>query len=277
MTIPPLVQTLPFAAWILLAALGFGSFVFVAVTQASSDATIGYVRFMAATAALLGFLALLALPQLGSGAALILHDDRPAGRLLNEAGQSWFVIVAMAYIVLVTRRRATLILGGAGVIAAVAALGGIAYSWAPTPADAVPLAVQLVVLSLATGGSMAAIVLGHWYLVTPKISERPLILQCRLLLATLVLQALLFVVWTTLGGGPGQTAFGAFSGPNLLLVVLRLLVTIAFPIALVWMAWRTAVTRSMESATGLLYINFAAILAGTIGAAALYVSSGILV
>ena len=51
----------------------------------------------------------------------------------------------------------------------------------------------------------------------------------------------------------------------------------AFPIVLVWMAWRTALTRSMESATGLLYINFAAVLAGTIGAAALYVSSGILV
>ena len=69
-----------------------------------------------------------------------------------------------------------------------------------------PLLVQLAVLSFVTGGSMAAIVLGHWYLVTPKISERPLILQCRLLLAGLILQALLFVTWTTLGGGPGQTA-----------------------------------------------------------------------
>jgi hypothetical protein len=43
------------------------------------------------------------------------------------------------------------------------------------------------------------------------------------------------------------------------------------------MALRTAQTRSMESATGLLYINLAAVLAGTIGAAALYVSSGLLV
>jgi hypothetical protein len=42
------------------------------------------------------------------------------------------------------------------------------------------------------------------------------------------------------------------------------------------MAWRTAMTRSMESATGLLYINLAAVMAGTIGATALYVSSGLL-
>ena len=68
------------------------------------------------------------------------------------------------------------------------------------------LLVQLAVLSFVSGGSMAAIVLGHWYLVTPKISEKPLILQCQMLLAGLIVQALLFVVWTTLGGGPGQGA-----------------------------------------------------------------------
>ena len=68
-----------------------------------------------------------------------------------------------------------------------------------------------------------------------------------------------------------------FTAGPVLLVALRLLVTIAFPIVLVWMAWRTATTRSMKSATGLLYINFAAVLAGTIGAAALYTANGILV
>jgi hypothetical protein len=136
--------------------------------------------------------------------------------------------------------------------------------------------VQLVVLSLATGGSLAAVILGHWYLVTPKISEKPLILQSRMLMAVVALQVALFIVWTTLGGGPGQDAFDAFTGGNLLLVVLRLVVTLLFPLVLCWMAWRTALTRSMESATGLLYINLAAVMAGTIGAAALYVSSGLL-
>ena len=140
-----------------------------------------------------------------------------------------------------------------------------------------PLLVQLVTLSIATGGSLAAVILGHWYLVTPRISERPLILQSRLLLATFIVQALLFVTWTTLGGGPGQDAWDAFSGSNALLVVMRGAVTIAFPAVLAYMALRTAQTRSMESATGLLYINLAAVMAGTIGAAALYVSAGLLV
>jgi hypothetical protein len=143
--------------------------------------------------------------------------------------------------------------------------------------DAVPFAVQLGILSAVTGGSMAAIALGHWYLVTPKLSERPLTLEIRMLLAALVVQALLFVVWTTLGGGVDQSAWEALSGPSALLVYLRGGITILFPLILVFMALRTAQTRSMESATGLLYINLAAVLAGTIGAAALYVSTGLLV
>jgi hypothetical protein len=119
-------------------------------------------------------------------------------------------------------------------------------------------------------------VLGHWYLVTPKISDRPLVLQSKLLIGIVGLQVLLFIVWTTLGGGPGQDAFDAFSGGNLLLVILRLVVSLLFPLVLCLMAWKTALTRSMESATGLLYINLAAVMAGTIGAAALYISSGLL-
>jgi len=46
---------------------------------------------------------------------------------------------------------------------------------------------------------------------------------------------------------------------------------------LTWMAWRTAITRSMESATGLLYIEFALVMASTIVAAALLFGEGMLV
>jgi hypothetical protein len=169
-------------------------------------------------------------------------------------------------------------------LAAVAGVGFVAltiiaaaFGWAVTSTDAVPLAVQLSSLTTITGGSTAAVVLGHWYLVTPKISIQPLVLQTRLLVAVLIVQGLLFVVWTTLGGGVGHAAWEAFTGPSALLVYLRGLITVGFPIVLAYMAYRTALTRSMESATGLLYINLAAVLAGTIGAAALYVSVGLLV
>jgi hypothetical protein len=264
-------------AWILLATLAFGGFVFVVVTRQLSDVTPGYVRFVAVMSAVLAILTLLTTGGLTASDALAIRPGTSDDASLISLVLVVFVVMSIAYLFAANNKRAAGVIGAIGIVTGLVVFARAALAWAPTTADAVPLVVQLAVLSLATGGSLAAIVLGHWYLVTPKISEQPLILQCRLLLGTLIAQALLFVVWTTLGGGPGQAGFSVFTTGPVLLVALRLLVTIAFPIVLVWMAWRTATTRSMESATGLLYINFAAVLAGTIGAAALYTANGILV
>ena len=60
-------------------------------------------------------------------------------------------------------------------------------------------------------------------------------------------------------------------------VSARLLVGLVFPLVVSWAAIQTARTRSMESATGLLYINVGTIAAGTILAAGLYFGAGLLV
>ena len=62
-----------------------------------------------------------------------------------------------------------------------------------------------------------------------------------------------------------------------LFVWLRLIVGLIFPLVVSWAAVQTARTRSMESATGLQYINVGSILAGTIVAAGLYFGAGLLV
>jgi hypothetical protein len=136
--------------------------------------------------------------------------------------------------------------------------------------------VELLVLAAATGGCLAAMVLGHWYLVTPHLSERPLVLGARLLTAVIAVQLLLFIVWSAAGVGSGRP-FGALVGSAAVFVWLRLLVGLLFPLVLSWMAWQTARTRSMESATGLLYLDLAAVAAGTIVAAGLWLGPGILV
>ena len=66
-------------------------------------------------------------------------------------------------------------------------------------------------------------------------------------------------------------------GPWALFVWLRLIVGLVFPLIVSWAAIQTARTRSMESATGLLYINVGTIAAGTILAAGLYFGAGLLV
>ena len=89
-----------------------------------------------------------------------------------------------------------------------------ALAWGGGPLGAVPLLLQLAVLAVATGGVFAAMILGHWYLVTPKLPEAPLILIARLLLAVVALQVVLFAVWVATGAGPAASApFGVLVGP----------------------------------------------------------------
>jgi hypothetical protein len=66
------------------------------------------------------------------------------------------------------------------------------------------------------------------------------------------------------------------SGPWAQFVWLRLLVGLIFPLVVSWAAIQTARSRSMESATGLLYINVGSIAAGTILAAGLYFGAGLI-
>lgn len=278
MPIQTVAHALPFVNWITLVALAGGTFAFVALAGHLTDATRGYLTFTAVCAALLAALALLAdlsLPAPDVNMAII---AAPAGlETLRRAGLALFALAGVIYAVVVARgwrRDAFAALGIAmfGVALVAAALG-----WAATAADAVPFLLQLAVLAAAAGGSLAALVLGHWYLVTARISTRPLVLLTRALAIVVFIQLLLFGVWALFGGGPGQAAFESLTGSAALYGWLRLIVSLVFPLVLIVMARKTAQTRSMESATGLLYIAIAAIAAGTIGAAALYVTQGILV
>ena len=47
-------------------------------------------------------------------------------------------------------------------------------------------------------------ILGHWYLVTPKLPEAPLILFARVLTGVVAVQVVLFVAWVATGAGPGR-------------------------------------------------------------------------
>jgi hypothetical protein len=273
----------PYVYWILLVALGLGAFAFVAVTAYVSDATRGYLGFTAACAVVLvglGLLADLALPDPPRFTPTLVI--RPAGApvdLVRRLALAGFAVLGMIYVVGVGRRvdRGRLAaLGLAALASGASALMAAAFGWAPDVDHGVPLAVQMVLLTLASGGALAALVLGHWYLVTPKVSERPLLLQTRLLTGVIGLQLGVFAAWALFGGGPGQQAFEVLTGDAALFGWLRLVVTLVFPLTLVAMARATARTRSMESATGLLYIALAAILAGTIGAATLFLAAGLL-
>jgi hypothetical protein len=267
--------SLAYINWTLLVTLALGIFTTVVVARMTVGATRGYLAFTALCAVVAGLLALLADLSLPVPTGLVI-EPAPGLDPARRAALAVFVALATAYLLVLSRGGRAPWLAGAGIGAGSVALILAAIGWAPGLAAGVPLAVQFLVLSAATGGVLAAMILGHWYLVTPRLSTEPLVLISRLLTAVVAVQLALFVTWTALGAGSGRP-FGALIGGSALFVWLRLLVGLVFPLAVSWMAVRTARSRSMESATGLLYIDTAAIVSGTIVAAGLYYAAGLLV
>ena len=272
-------QNLAFINWTVLAGLAFGTYAAIMLLRRRTAATRGYLGFVTACAIGFGVLAWLsdgALPTSAGSSPIAVDPSFDVPRRLGLAA-----FCALAALGLILRRARPDVapaveLGALG--AAVVTLAAGALGWGGGAVGAIALLVELAVLFAATGGVFAAMILGHWYLVTPKLPEAPLILLARLLFAVIAVQVGLFVAWVATGAGPARAApFSALTGPWALFVWLRLIVGLIFPLIVSWAAVQTARTRSMESATGLLYINVGTIAAGTILAAGLYFGAGLLV
>ena len=275
-------QNLAFVNWTLLTGLALGTYAAVVMLARRTTATPGYLRFTTLCALGFGVLAWIsdgALPASLADSPVVVD---PAWDGPRRAALLLFTVLVAAGLVVgrlgAAGPRAAAATRWAALTAAVAALLFGALAWGDTPLGAVSLLVQLAVVSAAIGGVFAAMILGHWYLVTPKLPEAPLILLARVLLAVVVAQVVLFVAWTATGAGPADVApFSSLTGPWALFVWLRLIVGLVFPLIVCWASVQTARSRSMESATGLLYINVGSIAAGTILAAGLYFGAGLLV
>lgn len=265
--------------WTLLVSLALGSFGVVVLLRLTTDATRGFLGFTAGSAAVLGLLALLTDMSLDPPDGLAIVAAPGLVDTLRQVALLIFSVASAVFVVALRRGSRSSVVGLVGLTAGVTALALASFGWAPSWAEAVPLLLQFLVLAVATGGSLAALVLGHWYLVTPRLSQRPLVLAARLLTFTVALQVLLFLTWGAFGTGTatGQPPFNVLAGESALFVWLRLIVSLLGPLILGYMAVRTARSRSMESATGLLYIALAAVVSGTIVAAGLAYGSGLLV
>jgi hypothetical protein len=271
-------ESLAFINWTVLTALAAGTFAAVVAGRQLTEATKGYLGFTALSAALFAALAALADTGLpGLSPQLAVRAD-PAWELPRRLALGALPVVAAIYGIALLRGRRATPLGLAGLGVAGLALVAGALSWGGGGLESLLLIVELAALAAVLGGVWAAMVLGHWYLVTPRLPEAPLVRFARWLALALAVQLVLFFAWLGMGAGPaGTPAFAALAGPWALFVWLRLLVGLVFPLIVSWAAIQTARTRSMESATGLLYINVGTIAAGTILAAGLYFGAGLLV
>jgi hypothetical protein len=270
-------ESLAFINWTVLTTLGSGAFAAVVAGRFRTDATRGYLAFTAFSAAGFALLAGLAdsgLPVLSP--ALAVRAD-PAWEGPRRVALLALPVIAAVYGVALLRGARAAPIALAGLAAAALALVAGALSWGGGGLASLLLLVELAGLAAVLGVVWAAMILGHWYLVTPRLPEAPLVRFARWLGLGLALQLALFVAWLGFGAGPaGVPAFAALVGPWALFIWLRLLVGLVFPLVVSWAAIQTARSRSMESATGLLYINVGTIAAGTILAAGLYFGAGLL-
>ena len=190
--------------WTVLAALAVGTFAVVVLARLATPATKGYLAFTAFSAAGFGFLAYLSDTGLPSIAAASPVSADPAFDVPRRAALALFTVLALVTTIVRGGRANAPVLPGSPRPACGGVMRSGALTWGGGPLGAVPLAIQLLVLAAATGGVFAAMILGHWYLVTPKLPEAPLVLVSRRLLWIVALQVVLFVGWVGLRGGPRQ-------------------------------------------------------------------------
>jgi hypothetical protein len=122
--------------------------------------------------------------------------------------------------------------------------------------------------ALALGGVDAAMLLGHWYLVTPKLSSAPLRRASLIVVAALILQAGLVAVTIARG-----QLVGALESSLGVAIAIRIGVGIAMTLGLVAGAWWTA-RMNTQSSTGLLYVGLGTVLAGEVAARVVFYLTG---
>jgi DMSO reductase anchor subunit len=187
-----------------------------------------------------------------------------------------------------------LLSGIATVVAGLATLFVMAMIYRPLGGSAfggVFLILSFFAAAFALGGVLTAMWLGHWYLVTPALSEKPLLFSTTIVLIAIVAQ----IIFSVLAGpssaaalqahGHYNSSSSAVTAPaannkvpknevkpaNAPVITplstntigwLRILVSFIMPLVLGVLAWKLVRDRSFQSATGMLYLIVVLTLAG---------------
>jgi hypothetical protein len=255
------IEALLFVNWIFWAAISAGTLLVVGLSELAGGTTRGYRLFMA------GLLAVFAAILVASDLALPPDTAASATEELRRPLTIAFAAGTGAYLVAsIARWPRTWLAIGAGVLGLVA----LVVLAAAGGTRSVPIfASQLVLAAVALGAVNAGMLLGHWYLVTPKLSPTPLRRMMWLLIGALVLQGLAFGLALVLVGTD------PLEGNLAWLTWLRLGVGIVLPIIATVLALLATRAASLQASTGLLYIGLALVMAGSIAGASLAYLTGV--
>ena len=267
-------QALPQAAFFLLLEAAVGGTIALFWVHLRGEVPRGFTLFTGACLLVCGALAIWlrsAFP------AAVGSDVDAAARLWLQAERILaiaFVLLLAVYLLALRSKRAQRI---SSILGPLVPLVGLASVWAASLAAAngqlfgfgEPLAV--LAGTVALGSALTGLSLGHWYLVSPTLSIRPLIGLTFMCLGAVVVQLVLLPVLLATAGSAAQTVLN----DDLPFLGVRVVFGLVVPVIALVMTWRTARIRSLDSATGLLYIVAALILAGEIAARTLFFLTGV--
>jgi hypothetical protein len=257
--------TLPLALFLILAETTVGGIATVVYLRLAGGLTPGFLKFMAVTYAILGilaFLVVLGAPP-GSYHRLLAINQAAANALVVLQG--CLVVALVVNAVITWRGRGPSTASSAVTVGlSLLVLAGVAAAFWPlagSPLASAGIALTIALSAAVLGAATTGMLLGHWYLVTPALTNRPLLRAIGVLLISLALQA--GAVLVTLG----EVGHGAGSLPHALslspvLSVLWALGSVILPLVAAGLALVTCRMRSFMSTTGLLYLAMIAILPG---------------
>ncbi len=261
-------EALPYTVLILLAELSVGGMIVLFGLEMRGLVAKSFLK-LSAIIVLIGA-GLTLLTALGVDAVDDVDGYPLEGSLVGPLRVSFlvFLLAVLPYAFFVWRENRTrsMTTGLAAALVGLGALFFMAYVFSePTWGFAAPM-MSLLVGSLSVGAVMLAMLLGYWYLVTPRLPGRPLEEITLFLLVVLLVQSGLMILNLAL---PVREVPASESGLGTTLTQspafwLRVAVGLPFPLALAYMAWQSSLTKAMTSPTGLLCIAVGAVLAGEV-------------
>jgi hypothetical protein len=263
------VLALPQAAFFLLLEVAAGGTIALFWVHLRGEVPRGFTRFTGVCLLVCGVLAI-----------WLRSSFPPAASDLSPTASLWFQAERVLSFAFVALFAIYLIVPMARILGPLVPLLALASLWAASLVVTSPqldgVGVPLAVLAggLALGTAVTGLSLGHWYLVSPTLAVQPLIRLTFLCLGAVIAQIVLLPI---LLFGPGASGGGVerLLGDDGLFLGVRVVFGLVVPLAALLMTWRTARIRSLDSATGLLYIVAALILAGEIAARTLFFLTGI--
>jgi hypothetical protein len=261
------VLALPQAAFFLLLEVAAGGSIALLWVHLRGEVPLGFTRFTGVCLLACGALAIwlrASFPpdDLSSASAGWLQIER----ILTVA----FILVFAAYLV-VPRVRT---IGPLVPLLGLASLSAAALVVSSSQLAGIGGLLAVLAGGVALGSAITGLSLGHWYLVSPTLSVQPLIRLTFVCLGAVVVQLLLLPL-LLFGPGADSGGVGQLLGDDGLFLGVRVIFGLVVPLAAVLMTWRTARIRSLDSATGLLYIVAALILSGEIAARTLFFLTGV--